>query len=787
MVAGSDTTKSSARVRDPLRRRFWRELKGDPGKYLVIFLLMLFSIAEISGFLVADESMIAAYSESFEKYNIEDGNFTVQKELSARQRQAIEALGTSIYDLQFTDRPISSGDTLRIFAMRDEVDLVCLMRGAFPEGSGEIAIDRMYADNNGISIGDVITVEGGRNYTVTGFVALSDYSAMFENNSDMMFDAKTFGVAVVSKEAFSAIDQDLWVWRYAWKYDKSPADDTEANAMSDEFLKGLVSIVSLEDYIPRYQNQAITFTGEDMGSDRAMMMILLYIIIAIIAFVFGVTISNTIASESCVIGTLRATGYTRGELVRHYMTLPLIVTAAAAAAGNVLGYTVMKDLNAGLYYGSYSLPAYVTRWSPSAFFETTVVPMLLMAVISWWTLTKKLRLSPLKFLRRDLRKSRSRGAVPLSSRIPFFTRFRLRIFFQNMGSYLVLLVGIAFANFLLMFGLGLPDVLQNYVYDLQHGMICNYQYILELPASVAGGDSKLESFVNMALFRQAVETENQDAEAFSAYAMKTLPAKGFKGDDISVYGVREDSRYVDIDAEGNEVYVSQVYADKWELKAGDDLELGEAYSDKVYSFKIAGIYPYEGALCIFMDQEALNSLLELPEGTFSGYFSNSPIEDIDERYIGQVVDIDALSKISRQLNISFGTMMHIVEVFSMMVYMIMIYLLSKTIIEKNASSISMTKILGYTNAELARLYVLITSILVVIFLIITIPSEVGLLTTIFRIMVRQEMKGWIPFELSNKVFVKMMIYGLVTYAAVAALEYRKISRVPMEEALKNVE
>lgn len=35
----------------------------------------------VSGFLVADVSMLQAYNEVFEKYNIEDGNFRVKKEL----------------------------------------------------------------------------------------------------------------------------------------------------------------------------------------------------------------------------------------------------------------------------------------------------------------------------------------------------------------------------------------------------------------------------------------------------------------------------------------------------------------------------------------------------------------------------------------------------------------------------------------------------------------------------------------------------------------------------------
>ena len=79
-----------------------------------------------------------------------------------------------------------------------------------------------------------------------------------------------------------------------------------------------------------------------MGSDRAMVAILLYMVIAILAFVFAITTANTIEKEANVIGTLRASGYTRGELVRHYMAMPCIITVISALNGNVLGYTVMK-------------------------------------------------------------------------------------------------------------------------------------------------------------------------------------------------------------------------------------------------------------------------------------------------------------------------------------------------------------------------------------------------------------------------------------------------------------
>lgn len=55
-------------MKSPLRKRLPRELKSEIGKYLVVFILMVTTIGFVSGFLVADGSMIIAYNESFEKY-----------------------------------------------------------------------------------------------------------------------------------------------------------------------------------------------------------------------------------------------------------------------------------------------------------------------------------------------------------------------------------------------------------------------------------------------------------------------------------------------------------------------------------------------------------------------------------------------------------------------------------------------------------------------------------------------------------------------------------------------
>ena len=797
-------------MKNPLRKRLPRELKGELGKYLVVFILMVASIGFVSGFLVADNSMLIAYNEGFGKYNIEDGNFRTAEQVHKTQREEIEALGVKLYDNYYVEEPLDNGSTMRFFKNRQQVDKVCLMKGELPAGTGEIAIDRMYADNNNLSVGDTLR-SGKRTWKITGLVALSDYSCLFQNNNDSMFDAVKFGVSVVTEEEFDSLDQEKLQYNYSWIYDEKPKTEKEEKEVSEDLMEDMGKIVTLEAFVPRYLNQAITFTGDDMGGDKAMMIMLLYIIMVIMAFVFGITISNTIRKEAGVIGTLRASGYTRQELILHYMTLPVLVTFVGALIGNILGYTILKDVCADMYYGSYSLPTYVTVWNGEAFGLTTLVPVVIMLVVNYGVLRHKLKLSPLKFLRRDLSGRKQKRAIYLSPKMKIFSRFRLRVIFQNMSNYMVLFIGILFANLLLMFGLLLPSALSHYQVEIQNNMLAKYQYMLQVPVSAVSGN-KFDGLISLLEFYMDSRTDNEDAEEFSAYSLNTLPGK-YKSEEVPLYGIEPDSRYVTIDfnntkdkkdeagnkekadnkntanaeKESAAVYISSAYADKFLLHVGDTITLKEKYEKEKYSFKIAGVYDYTAALCVFMPRSELNDIFDLGEDYYSGYFSDTELTDIKSQYIGSVVDLDALTKISRQLDVSMGSMMGMVNGFAIMIYMVLIYLLSKIIIEKNAQSISMVKILGYTNGEISKLYIMSTSLVVVFCLLLSLPLETVIMKVLFREMMLSSISGWITLWIDPMIYVQMFAAGIITYGIVALLEFRRVKKVPMDEVLKNVE
>ncbi|MGM9978494.1 MAG: ABC transporter permease [Clostridium sp.] len=747
-------------MRNPLIKRLPREFISEITKYIVIFAFMVGTIGLVSGFLVAGSSLKQSYDESFEKYNIEDGNFELLNEADNNLINTLEEQDLKIYDNNYIEEDSVNDSVIRLFLNRKDVNKVCVMEGELPNSKNEIALDRMYANNNDLSVGDTISV-GDKKLKISGFVALSDYSALFSNNSDLMFDSIKFGVGIITKDCFESFNDASIHYSYSWKYNKSPKDDLDAKNKSDDFLEVLNKNTILINYIPQIDNQAINFTSNDIGGDKNIMLTLLYVLIVIIAFVLAVTTSNTINSEASVIGTLRASGYTKRELLGHYMILPLIVTVLGACIGNILGYTIFEKIVADMYYNSYSLTTYTTKWNLEAFILTTIVPFIIMLVVNMFILINKLSLSPLKFLRHDLNKKQKKKVLKLT-KFNFFTRFRLRVIFQNIPNYITLFIGILFASILLLFGMMMSPLLDNYKEEIVNNMISKYQYIL----------------------KTQVETENKEAEKYCASSLKTYFNEE-KGEDVSVYGISEDSKYVDIDFKDG-IYISDGFAEKYSLKINDTITLKDSYGDETYTFKIDGIYYYPASLSIFMNSEKFNETFDKEEDYFNGYFSNSKISDIDNKYIATTITEDDMTKASRQLDVSMGSMFYMINIFSIILYMILMYLLSKLIIEKNSSSISMVKILGYNNYEIGRLYILATSIVVVISVALSIPISVLTMKSIFKVMM-SGYTGWFNFYIAPKIYLEMFLAGTLSYAVIASLQLFKIKKIPLDEALKNME
>ena len=743
-------------MKNPLYKRIPRELKADIGKYIALFLFLTLTIGFCSGFLVAGGSMKGAYDESFEKYNIENGHFTLAEKVNQDVLEKVEDV--AIYELFSKDKELENEHTMRIYKMRKDVNRTDLMEGSYPESDNEIVIDRLYATNNEIAVGDSIEIDN-KDYKVSGFVALSDYSALFKNNTDMMFDANKFCVALVTDNAFNELGDAGLNYTYTWVNDDRSLTDSQQADKADDIKKVLSENAVITDFVAQQDNNAINFTGDDMGGDRVMIQWLLYIVIAVLAFAFAVTTRNTIEKEASVIGTLRASGYTKGELLRHYIALPIIVTIVAAIIGNILGYTIMKDYVVTIYYHSYSLPSYTTLWNFEAFILTTVIPALIIFVINLIVLYHSLSIPPLQFLRHELKNKQKKKTIRLKYG-KFMTRFRFRVILQNKSTYVTMFFGIFLASVLMMFGIMFTPLLQNFKTEVQNSKISNYQYILKAP----------------------LPTETEDAEKYAVCSLIND-----HDEEITVYGISEDSKYLDdIDFSKDGVVLSDGLMEKYSIKEDDTITLSEKIESKDYDFKVNGSYHYPATMAVFMPIEQFNEVFDMEDDYFSGYFSEKKITDIDELYIASTITEQDLTIMADQLEDSMGTMFILFCGFAILLFMLMIYLLSKLIIEKNANAISMIKILGYTNKEASKLYNRATAIVVIISLLISVFVSEYLIRILYKAMML-EYTGWLTYYIAPWVYVAVFVTGVVCYAIIHFIEMKRIRKIPLSVALKNME
>ena len=107
---------------------------------------------------IADE-IDEKYADAEEKYDLNDPDF--------------QAVPVTLYENFYRnededhDNDGTSDGTIRVYTQTDDVNLACLIDGAFPVRDDEIAIDRMHADNVGLRTGDTITVGGKTVYDCT--------------------------------------------------------------------------------------------------------------------------------------------------------------------------------------------------------------------------------------------------------------------------------------------------------------------------------------------------------------------------------------------------------------------------------------------------------------------------------------------------------------------------------------------------------------------------------------------------------------------------------------------
>lgn len=746
-------------MRNPLHKSLKKEFLRNRSRYISLSLVLILMIGVVTGFLSVAYSAKELLIKDQISSKVEDGQLALRDRMDVKTKTKLEALGLKVYEQFYTEQSVSRDTMVRVYRKRFDINRATLHEGRMPNKQTEIALDRLFALKNGYNIRDTIRMSG-KSMTITGLISVPDYTSLIQKNSDMMMDPIHFGIAIVTDTGFQTLSNDRMVYSYSYYLDDRELNDFQKQKHADDIQEICIREGAvLENLLTAQMNQAISFLPNDMGSDIPMVQTLLYIILMILAFIFVVISQTMIEEQASVIGTLLASGYTRRELLQHYMMLPTILIIVSAGIGNLIGYTLFPNLFTDMYYSNYCLPPLSIQPVWEALLSTTVMPFIFMMLILYVLLKRRLRLSPLRFLRKDLRRHRQRRYIPLHGS-SFFQRFRIRIILQNKGSYLVLFLGIIFASFLLMFALILTPSMEQYIRNLEADTRCDYQYLLKAPVQA-------------------------DGEKVTLTSLKAYYVGGDLDLDVTLYGLGPNSGYytdMTLSSDPKSIVISSDFASKMSLQVGDAITLRNPYRDKAYSFTIQDIYPYNTGFSAFMPRNQLNQLLHEDHTYFNGYLSNQPL-DIEEAYVQSVVTRSDLVKINEQMTQAFSQLLPVLTSVSIAIYLVVLYILTRLVTDRNAISMSFLKVMGYTAKEIRSLYLHATTLVVLASLTAALP----LCNIALRYLMKfafMKFTGNLSVYIPGYVYFLVFVTGGVAYLFIKALLTRRIEQMELGYALK---
>ncbi len=825
-------------MKNPLNKRIFRELRSNIGRYGSIFIVMLMTISFISSFFIAQNSVKISYEDSHIKGKIEDGYIEFDRELSRDEEKIFEDNHVKAYKNYYLSINYKNGKLIRLYSNREHVNIPAIHRGRSANKDGEVVLNYNYIKENKLSLGDKLYLPAYVNgkkpaidgLKIVGSVAFPDYSCLLRRPGDILMDNKDFAVASVNKKTFDDLVKDGYGINYIYSYrlehssENKKVQSDKLEDLVDAFVdKGLVPINAQN----KYRNSRISYVMDDMGGDVPMMTSLMVIVLLVMAFIFAVLVQNTIEDEASVIGSLLSFGYSKASLIWHYIKLPLYVTVFAVLVGNLLAYTHMKNVYLGLYTGTFSLFPVRVELDAYAFLLTSLIPIGLILLINFVSIYRKLRLSPLRFLRRELTKKRQRKAIRLPQ-VAFLSRFRMRVFLKNKASYLVLCIGLLLGNILLIYGLSLNILIDGYMDDIEKSMPSSYQTILKGPLEKEVEARLKESIVKRdkdifdkptydqqdRYLSDAMSVDKDKVNLFTMYGVK-MRDKTFDQDiKVNIYASnldgafikegltrasglssKEDGEYkndkVSHDKEASkqkprlyDVYLSDGLMNRFKINMGDQISMKDENRDVDYRLRVVGHTDlFATSMAIIMDRKDCNKMVGMKEYYYNGVFTDKKLK-VEDKELATIINSLDMKKIAGQFMVNFKNLMPMIMSVALVIYLVVMYVLTKTIVDKYKESISYLRIFGYYDKEIEKVFIRVSTIAVAVFLVILIPLEKYLVRSLV-ILAFYKFDGYVDPHIPAYVYLSTVICGMMVYLINRWILVRRIKKINMSEVLKD--
>ena len=480
-----------------INKRAGRSVKKNISFYIISIILTAITSMIIVAAVSTGRTLTKVVREFVDEYKAEDAEFVTYKPLSEEDIDKLEKEYDVILEYSgYKDIHVKGGDldgvTIRAFAMPEKLNL-CDVREGHEPGDGEALLTQDFADVHNIKIGDEISL-GDDSYKVSAYTTKADYIYMLQTFTGFI-DNEKFAAIVVNRSEYDRIDTEETGY-YSIKYNKDNSKEVREKLNSDYIIASyMAATTNTRISMPVNEGDAVT----NMATMFAPVMFV--IVLTLIVMVLGRNIKN----EQYLLGTFISLGFSRKQIIGHYVRYGLIPGVVGSVIGVLVSIPLTKvlcrfyieyDFETLIYKPTYDLPSVVIA---------LVVPTLLYCAAIAIQAGKLLKKAPVDLLRNTGKDTKAIGIMK-NSRAKTQVKMRVRSVMGHPGRSIVTTIGVAIAAFCIVAGLVMSDSMDALLNDGLTSSI-KYEYLYRLNTLQQGTPDEGE-----ALFQNYYEVDGSTVQ-----------------------------------------------------------------------------------------------------------------------------------------------------------------------------------------------------------------------------------------------------------------------------------
>lgn len=795
-----------------LKKKMIRDVLKNKSQFITILLMVMVGVMVYAGIEAYMDGMTDTANRFYTKNNLPDVN----------------VIGTSftkddLNDIKSIDNVVDAERKLTL-TMNDAKDndksyLVNFIEGnniskfyvkdgtSFDKKKSGVWLDYFYAKENNIKVGDKISFKYEKyvfNEKVNGLIYVPDHVYDVKDESQIMPNHKTYGFLYMSSNELEGFIKDEAKNKLSSKLGKKLSDE-EFNKLNPTFnfednipynyvmvdVKTKKDVNKVKDEIEkRVENAKATisiektssyamYQGEiDEGAAYVGIFSGLFLFIAMLSVI--TTMTRIIKNQKLEIGTLKALGFSKYKITRHYVGYGFWVALLGALLGILLGRYFLGSVFLNIEMSFFEMPEGRVFIKPLTYVASLLV-VIVTSIITFLTCYKELRKKPADSLRNELpsvnEKSLNITTKGIFKNMSFSSKWNLRDIIRNKFRTITGVIGIVGCCTLIVCALGMLNSMNNFI-KIQFDDLYNFDYKLNLKENVKQSriDELTDKYGNNTSMTLNIEIkdDNDDREANTLFV-----------DDSNGYVrfANKDYKFKTLDRNDG-VYVTYKFSDKYNLKIGDKISWHSYGSKTYYKSKIVGYIRDPEVQGVTATRSYIESIgiNYKPDSIYT----NKDLKKVKQiNGVNVVQGIDELKTAIKSMLSMMREMIIIIILFAILLGVVIIYNMGILSYSEKEYQFATLKVLGFNSRKIKNIFTKQNSIICIISTIIGLPLGYFLTSYLFKVCLDENYDFGVYIKPITYVLAFIGTY-LVSYF-VSKFLARKVNKIDMVSSLKSNE